>query len=101
MGKVRYEVKKIDGKEIVFEYHKIVVHKFTIGDVEDPELYAAEPIYKWQQTDAGKFVMQHSIEDPVFIHQLDQMTFGYKFVIIAELETKKLSEFYLRFGTCK
>ena len=34
---------------------KVVVHKIRMGDVEDPDLYVAEPIYNWQQTDAGKF----------------------------------------------
>jgi hypothetical protein len=25
-----------------------------MGDVEDPELYAAQPLYEWQQTEQGQ-----------------------------------------------
>ena len=42
-------VKVIDGKPTAF--YTVVVHKFTVGDVDDPEIYAAEPIWKWQNTD--------------------------------------------------
>lgn len=88
--------KLIDGK--VHTYHKVVVHTFLLGDVEDPELYAAEPILNWQQTPAGKFVMEHAVETPVFKSQLDYQNYGYKYAIIAILEEKKLTEYYLKFG---
>jgi hypothetical protein len=42
--------------------------------------------------------MKHAIDTPVFRHQIDHNTFGYKFAIIAELEAKKLSEYLLKFG---
>ena len=41
---------------------KVVVHKFSMGDVDDPDIYAGAPIYDWQQTEAGKYCMKHSIE---------------------------------------
>jgi len=97
MGRVRYRVLEKDGVEIVQEIHKVVVHKFSMGDVEDPEIYAAQPIYEWQQTDAGKFVMENAIESPVFHRNNDYNSFTLQYVIVAELEKKKLSEFYLRF----
>ena len=37
---------KIQGDKVV-EYRDVVVHHFTVGDVEDPEVYAAMPIIKW------------------------------------------------------
>jgi hypothetical protein len=98
MANVRWREVHKDGQILIEEIHKVVVHRFTMGDVEDPELYCAEPIYKWQQTEAGKFVMKHAIDTPVFRHQIDHNTFGYKFAIIAELEAKKLSEYLLKFG---
>jgi hypothetical protein len=95
---VRCQVVQKDGKEFVEEIHKIIVHKFTMADVDDPEIYAAEPIWKWQQTEAGKFVMENSASEPVFHQARDHLTYNVKYVIVAELEKKKLSEFYLRFG---
>ncbi len=98
MGRVRYRIVKVDGQEFVEEIHKVTVHTFSMGDVEDPDLYAAEPILKWQESDAGKFVMENCIEAPIWHRHLDYTCYGYRYAITAELEKKKLSEFYLRFG---
>ena len=75
-----------------------VLYSFRLGDVDDPEIYAAQPIYEWQQTDAGKFVMEHSVDQPVYHQHIDHMNYGYQYAITAELEKKKLAEFYLRWG---
>ena len=101
MGTVRFRVVKNNGQEIVEEIHKVVVHRFRIADVDDPEIYAAEPIWQWQQSDEGKFIMKYAIEKPVWHKNLDLATLGYQFAIVAELEKKKLSEFYLKWGTPK
>lgn len=78
--------------------HSVIVHSFRIGDVEDPEIYAAEPILKWQETDAGKFVMANAVETPVYYADNDHVSYGIQYSIVAKLESKKLSEFYLRWG---
>lgn len=98
MGKVRYQVVENDGYQTVDEIHKVVVHFFSVGDVDDPDIYAAAPIWEWQQTPAGQFVMKHAYSEPIFQKTIDQLTYGYKYAIIAELEKKKLTEFYLKFG---
>jgi hypothetical protein len=98
MGTVRFQVVEQDGQRTVKEIHKIVVHRFDLSDVEDPDLYAAEPIWKWQQTDAGKFVMEHAVDQPEWHRHPDPMFMGYRYIIIAELESKKLAEYYLKWG---
>ena len=98
MGAVRWEQSYEGDQLVVKEIHKVVVHRFRMGDVEDPDLYAAEPLYKWQESDPGKFVMEHAVDKPVWHRHLDQSTYGYQYAIVAELETKKLSEYYLRWG---
>jgi hypothetical protein len=98
MGAVRWERSYVDDQVVIKEIHKVVVHRFRMGDVEDPDLYAAQPIYSWQQTDQGQFVMEHAIDTPEWHRQLDQFSYGHEYAIVAELEMKKLSEFYLRFG---
>jgi len=98
MGKVRWEQSYEGDQLVVKEIHKVIVHRFRLGDVEDPDLYAAEPLYKWQESDPGKFVMEHAIDKPIWHRQLDQSTYGYLYAIEAELEMKKLSEYYLRWG---
>lgn len=98
MGTIRFRVIEKDGQEVVEEIHKIVVHRFKLSDVDDPDLYAAEPIYKWEKSEPGQFVMKHAIDKPEWRRHLDQSTYGHEYAIVAELEMKKLSEFYLRYG---
>ena len=98
MGAVRWE-RSYEGDQVVIkEIHKVVVHRFQMGDVEDPDLYAAQPIHAWEQSEQGQFVMKHAIDTPEWHRQLDQFHYGHEYTIIAELEMKKLSEFYLRWG---
>ena len=76
-------------------HERRVVHKFMMGDVEDPELYAAQPIWEWQQTDQGKWVMQHGL-DPTFHFHLEPVTYGYQVVITAHITPKRWTEYVLR-----
>jgi hypothetical protein len=90
---VRYQVED----DVVKEIHKVVVHKFDLSDVDDPDIYAAGPIFDWERSEAGQFVMKHAVDKPEWHRHMDPMFMGYRYVIIAELEKKKLSEFYLKF----
>ena len=58
-----------------------------MADVEDPEIYCAEPIYQWQQTPEGKFCMEKA-EDPTYNIIADPETFGYRVTITGILEDK-------------
>jgi hypothetical protein len=97
MDKVRYTVED----NVVKEIHKVVVHKFNLADVEDPDIYAAGPIFDWERSEAGQFVIKHAVDKPEWHRHMDPMFMGYRYIILAELETKKLSEFYLRWGSVK
>ena len=77
------EYKLIDDK--VDKFSDVAVHSFNMGDVEDPDLYAAQPIYEWQQSEQGKWVMEHAVETPFWHRHVDPMTYGYKYYIIARL----------------
>jgi hypothetical protein len=101
MGRVRCQIVEGSGKEVVEEIHKVVVHRFIISDSDDPDIYAAGPIFDWERSEAGKFVMKHAIETPAFHKTIDHMTYGYQYAITAELEKKKLTEYYLKFGPLK
>jgi hypothetical protein len=101
MDKIRYQYVDKDGQRLIEEIHKVVVHRFSMGDVEDPDLYAAQPLWEWQASEAGKFVMEHAVDQPEWHRQADPYNYGYQFIIVAELEKKKLSEFYLRFDKVK
>ena len=75
--------KEIDGKLVRFR--DVCVHEITMGDVEDPDLWVASPIWEWQQTEAGKFVMEHAVEAPYWTQNTDYASYGYKYRIVARL----------------
>lgn len=77
---------------------KIIFYTFTMGDVEDPYLYAADPIFKWQQTDHGRWCMEHTVSEPLFWCNPDPNTFGFRVVIEGELEETDCTYFKLKWG---
>lgn len=81
----------------VVRFSDICVHEFTIGDVEDPDLYAAGPIIDWQKSPAGEFVMAHAVEAPYWIRQVDYQSYGQKYRIIARLSEPNQTFFRLKF----
>ena len=80
----------------------VVVYKFYLGDVEDPELYAAEPLWNWQQSESGKWVMANAVEEPFWHRVIDSANYmGYSYVVSAKLQGAKLTEWLLKYGNCK
>ena len=84
--KPTFEVMVIDG--FAHRIHKTVVHKFTMGDVEDPDLYAAQPLLDWQHSEMGKWVMEHAVEKPFWHRMVNPSTYGWTYYIIARLAEK-------------
>ncbi len=77
------EVKIIDDRPVRFS--DVCVHEFTLGDVEDPEIYAAGPIWDWQQTEAGCWIMEHAITKPYWTKAIDYPTYSIRIRIMARL----------------
>ena len=92
MAKIRYQT---IGDRVV-TYRKLIVYR-TTADVEDiiaPEIH----IDPWLKTEAGKFISKHSTS-PLIIHKDIQFdAYNLQIAVEAELEEKKLTEYYLKFG---
>jgi hypothetical protein len=80
----------------VEEVREIVVHEFMMGDVEDPDLYAAQPLWEWQNSEEGQWIMEHAVETPSWYRIPDTMQYGYKFQVRAKLMGARLTEYLLR-----
>jgi hypothetical protein len=74
-----------------------VFHVFSMGDVDDPEIYAAMPINEWQGTEKGKWVMKHC-PDPQFRIGSDAQSWGHKVSIYGPLEDKDAVLYMLKWG---
>lgn len=82
---------------------RTVLHEFKMGDVDDPEIYAAAPIWEWQQTDAGRWCMKNCVPNSVSLGiGVDPYGYGYRVHIYGDLEEPDLTYYcvkYKRFET--
>ena len=66
-----------------------------MGDVEDPELYAAMPLGEFMSTEKGQWV-RNNCSDPKYIIRPDPATFGVRVIVYGEVEDKSATEYYLK-----
>lgn len=69
-----------------------------MGDVDDIDIYVAQPIYDWQQTAKGRWVMEnaHSL---TYLTQPDENYWGHRVAIRGEItDPKKITEYFLRWS---
>jgi len=82
----------------VHRVHKVIVYRFRMGDVEDPDLYAAQPLWEWQESEMGKFVMEKSVETPIWHRQADVVNYGHEYAVEAFLKGSDYSFWVLKWG---
>ena len=82
----------------VEQVNTVTVFEFTISDVDDPELYAADPLWKWQHSEQGQWVMKNALETPKWYPMQEPMTYGWRYIVTAKLTGPKLTEWLLRHG---
>jgi hypothetical protein len=82
----------------VHQIHKVIVHRFRMGDVEDPDLYAAQPLWEWQQSEMGKWVMEKSIETPMWHRQTNPNQYHTEYAVQAWLKGADYSFWVLKWG---
>ena len=98
------KTKRVINKFMVFgdrvhEIKTVVVHRFTMGDVEDPDLYAAEPLYNWQQSEMGQWVMEKAVDTPEWHRHADPISYGHQYAIVAKLKDIDYTWWTLKWGT--
>ena len=94
----KYNIIKDGETERVEECREMVVHEFKMGDVEDPDLMAASPLWDWQQSEFGQWVMRNAADTPTWHRYPDPMTYGYQYRITAKFMGSALTELLLRKG---
>jgi hypothetical protein len=88
--------KIIDGLPVRFR--DVCVHTFYLGDVDDPDMYAAGPIFDWEQSEAGVWVMAHAVERPYWIQSVDYNKWGHVYKIMARLSEPNQLFWTLKWG---
>ena len=92
-----WEVKVIDN--VAVKIHNVIVHRFSVADCEDPQLFAAEPIWKWQESEMGQWVMENALEKPIWSRHIDYNSYGYQYIIQARLKEADYLVWALQWGT--
>jgi hypothetical protein len=75
----------------------LVVHEFKLGDVDDPVLYAAQPLWEWQTSEVGRWVMEHALEAPQWGRSNDHRTYEYLFRVTARFNESDATFFKLKY----
>lgn len=76
---------------------KVIVHTFSLGDVDDPDIYAADPLWHWEKSEAGRWVMEHAVDTPVWHRFVDHTRYGYRYKITAELTAEDATFYNLKY----
>ena len=82
----------------VHEVHSVIVHRFRMGDVEDPDLYAAQPLWEWQQSEMGSWVMERSVETPMWHRHTNPDQYHVEYAVQAWLKGADYSFWVLKWG---
>jgi len=77
---------------------KILVAELRMGDVEDPEIYAAEPILEFERTERGQWLKEHSYEQMTFDILAHPEVWGYGIRIHAWLNDRDLTFYKLKWS---
>ena len=89
--------KIVDGRPVRFS--DMCVHEFYIGDVEDPDIYAAEPVWTWQRSELGQWVTTHAVGEIYWTRSADYVSYGFRYRIIARLSEHNQTFFKLKWET--
>jgi hypothetical protein len=92
----KYNIIRDGEEQRVEECREMIVHEFTLSDVEDPDLYAAQPLWEWQESEFGQWVMKNAADSPTWHRMVDPITYGYKYKITAKFMGPCLTEMLLR-----
>jgi hypothetical protein len=98
MGMIRHTAEIIDGVQHVRTFHKVVVHKTDSDPAWDSSGQLTQATM-WYTGPAAAFVKQHSIIPIENLSSYDPVLCTMRIAYIAELEEKKLSEYYLKWGS--
>jgi hypothetical protein len=81
-----------------YKIYKTVVHRFQMGDVEDPDLYAAQSLWEWQASEMGAWVMKHAVETPEWHRMHDHISYYHRYAVVARLKDVDYTFWTLKWG---
>lgn len=90
------QVELVDGRPVRFR--DVCVHEFAVSDNDDPEIYAAEPLWQWQKSEAGQWIMANAAAQPYWINHIKHESMCYQFKVMARLSEQNETFWRLKWG---
>lgn len=83
----------------MYNRHRFVVHSFFVSESEDVDIYVAEPLYQWEQSEKGRWVMEKCVPKSARWNKfLNPNSYSYIVQVSAEFEGPTVTEYLLRWG---
>jgi hypothetical protein len=79
----------------------VCVFEEQMDDVEDPQVYAAIPLFQWEQSESGKWVKANALCQPVWHIIPSKLTYTFKVIVTADLAEEDITYFKLKWGKFK
>ena len=77
---------------------RTVLHEFRMGDNDDPAIYAAQPIWEWQQTEAGKWCMKNCVPESIsWGLGVDPYNYGYRVHVYGDMAEPDLTYYLVKY----
>jgi hypothetical protein len=73
------------------------LHEFRMGDSEDPELYAAQPLAEFMATEQGCWIKENA-HDPSFTVVTDVVTLGNRVIVMGYLSEEAETYYKLKWA---
>jgi len=70
-----------------------------MSDSDDPDLYAAQPLWEWRESEMGQWVMERAVETPEWHRQMDPYQYGYTYAVVAKLKDVDYTFWALKWGS--
>jgi len=67
-----------------------LLHTFTMGDVEDPDIYASAALFEWRHTKKGEWAMEHGT-DIMYHISPDDHSYGHKVKVTGLFTDKQMT----------
>jgi hypothetical protein len=74
-----------------------LVKEITMGDVDDPYLYAAFPLHEWEQTEEYAWIKRQMPKGEDMVFYCDNHYFGVVIRVYAPLTGKALTYYNLKY----
>lgn len=74
-----------------------ILHTFQLGDVDDPEIYAAQSLWEWEQSEVGQWCMKNCVDTPTYTISMDITQYGYRVTISGNLREHDNTYFMLKY----